>query len=79
MAVNTTMIRGSDNRSLGAWMNIYLTTQAVGVAGQTLTLAGDLIVTILHELPNFGWKVRVTTTPPGNTRLRVKKGDTVVG
>jgi hypothetical protein len=49
------------------------------VAGQTLTLAGDLVVTILHELPNFGWKCQVTTTPPGNARLRVKLGDTVTG
>lgn len=79
MAVNTTMIRGSDVRSHGSWMNIYLTSQAVGSPGQTLTLSGDTTATILHELPNWGWKVQVTGVPPANNRLRVKKGDTVTG
>jgi hypothetical protein len=80
MAIATTMRRGAFNHCYHGEMNIYLASQAVGVPGQVLTLAGDVLVTIIHELPHFGWATRVTTLPPrGSTRLRIKKGDTVTG
>lgn len=79
MAVSTTMRRGSDNHGYKGWMNIYLPSEVIGAPGQVLTLSGDLLVTISQELPNFGWKCQVTTTPPGSNRLRVRMGDTVTG
>ena len=79
MAVNTTLRRGSDNRFKYATMNIYVTSSTGIAAGGVLTLTGDLAVTVIHELPNLGWKTEVTGMPVTGARHRVKQGDTVTG
>jgi hypothetical protein len=79
MAVATTMRRGSDCRSRYGWMNIYVLSSTGIAANSVLTLSSDLTVTVLHELPNLGWKCRVTVPPPANNRLRAKLGDPVTG
>ena len=79
MAVATTMRRGADNRGYQSTMNIYpLSSTGIAVGG-ILTLSGDLGVTVLHALPNGGWKTEVTNTPRGASRLRVRLGDAVTG
>jgi hypothetical protein len=60
-------------------MNIYLISSTGVAPGGVLTLSGDLTVTVLHELPNLGWKARVTGTPVGNNRLRARQNDAVTG
>jgi hypothetical protein len=80
MAVATTMRRGAFNQCYRSTMNIYVNSSAGIVPGGLLTLAGDVVVTVIHELPHLGWKTEVTGLPPrGSTRLRIKKNDSVTG
>jgi hypothetical protein len=44
-----------------------------------LTIAGDLVLTTVHERPNNAWKCEVTGTTRGSARLLLKIGDTVTG
>ncbi len=79
MAVATTIRRPSFNTGYYGTINLYPVSSTGIAAGGVLTIAGDLGLTVIHELPNGGWKTEVTATPPGSGRLIVRQGDTVTG
>jgi hypothetical protein len=79
MAVATTLRRPAFNSGYYGTLNLYLVSTTGVAAGIPLTIAGDLVVTTIHERPNNAWKCEVTGTPPGSGRLLLDIGDTVTG
>jgi hypothetical protein len=79
MAVATTIRRDAQNSQKYGLTNIYLDNPATVVAGMPLTVGGDLVLTVVHELPNGGFQCEVTSCPRGHARLLIHKGDAVTG
>jgi len=79
MAIATTIRRAAFNTNYMGWVNVSLVSGAGVSAATPLTIAGDLVLTPQQELPNLGWKCRITSTPPGCSRLIIRPGDTVTG
>lgn len=79
MAVSTTVVRPVFNPGFNGWINLPLASTAGISAATPLTVAGDLVLTPVHELPNNWYKCAVTGTPPGSNRLILRIGDTVTG
>jgi hypothetical protein len=79
MAVATNLRRAAFNDGYYGTANLYLLSGAGVSAGMPLTIAGDLVVTTIHERPNNAWKCEVTGTTRGSARLLLRIGDTVTG
>jgi hypothetical protein len=80
MAVATTIRRDAQNSQKYGQVNIYLDNPATVVAGMPLTIGGDLVLTVVHELPNGGFQCELTGPfPRGHGRLLIHKGDAVTG
>jgi hypothetical protein len=79
MAIATTVARNAYNSGYQGTVNLRVASPTGISAGTVLTVAGDLGLTVVHELPNNAFKCEVTQTPPGNGRLIIRSGDTVTG
>jgi hypothetical protein len=60
-------------------INLPVASTAGISAATPLTIAGDLVLTPIQELPFGVFKCKVTATPRGNNRLIIRTGDTVTG
>lgn len=79
MPIATTVSRVVPNSGFMGTVNLRI-ADSTGVSAATpLTVAGDLVLTPVHALPNGAWKCEVTTTPRGSNRLIIKLGDAVSG
>jgi hypothetical protein len=80
MAVATTVRRDTTNNQKYGLVNLYLINSGTAAPGGTLTVGGDLTLTIVHELPNNGWQCEVTgPLPRGHAHLILHNGEAVTG
>ena len=79
MAIATTVTRNSFNPGYFGTINLRVASTAGISAATPLTVAGDLVLTPLFELPFSEFKCEVTGTPRGSDRLIIRIGDTVTG
>lgn len=79
MAVATTVRKDARNPSLYGTVNLRVIDPTNVVAGSVLTIGGDLVLTVVHELPNNSFKTEVTTCPRGHGHLLIQRGETVTG
>lgn len=82
MPITATVRRAAFNSGYQGWINLTFNQPITGsmpIAGQVLTIAGDVQVTVQQELPNSSIRGRITQTPRGSNRLIIKPGDTVSG
>jgi hypothetical protein len=79
MPIATTVVRPAFNPLLYGTVNLRM-ADTTGVSSATpLTIAGDLVVSPLVELPYGEWRCEVITMPVSNNRLIIRIGDTVTG
>jgi hypothetical protein len=79
MAIATTVTRNSFNTGYMGTVNLRVAS-GVGISAATpLTVAGDLVLTPVQELPFSEWRCEVTGTPRGSNRLIIRIGDAVTG
>jgi hypothetical protein len=79
MAIATTVVRPAFNTGFFGTINLPVVSTA-GISSATpLTVAGELILTPVQELPFNVYKCKVTATPRGSGRLIIRIGDTVTG
>jgi hypothetical protein len=79
MAIATTVTRNSFNPGYLGTVNLRVTSTAGILTTTPLTVAGDLVLTPIFELPFSEFKCEVTGTPRGSARLIIRTGDTVTG
>jgi hypothetical protein len=89
MAIATTIRTFSSAFNTGkyGWINLRLVSTAGISAATPLTITsasgrgalGPLVVTPYQELPNLGYKCRITSAPVPANYLIVRGGDTVTG
>jgi hypothetical protein len=79
MAISTTIIRGDFNRRLYGTANLKMASVTGIAVGSALTIAGDLVTSVIMILPNNCFKCKITQMPRGKNRLIIKPGDTVTG
>jgi hypothetical protein len=79
MAVATTVARNAFNPGYFGTVNLWVASTAGISAATPLTVAGDLTLNPIFELPNSVFKCEVTGTPRGSARLIIRTGDTVTG
>lgn len=79
MAIATTVVRPAFNPGYLGTVNLRVAS-GTGISSATpLTVAGDLVLTPVFEMPFNEWKCEVTQTPRGSNRLIIRAGDTVTG
>jgi hypothetical protein len=79
MAVATTVARNAFNDGYYGQVNLRMVSSAGVSVGTVLTIAGDLVMTAVRQLPNNAWCCEVTGTPRGSARLIIRTGNTVSG
>jgi len=79
MAIATTVVRPAFNTGYLGTVNLRVASTAGISAATPLTVAGDLVLTPIFELPFSEFKCEVTGTPRGSARLIIRAGDTVTG
>jgi hypothetical protein len=85
MAVTTTIRSFSSafNSGLYGWVNVRLAATTGILTTTPLTVNGDIVLTPYQELPNLGYKCRITAVPLAGSsgriggRLILRAGDTV--
>lgn len=79
MPIATSVVRPAFNSGYLGTVNLRVTS-GTGISSATpLTVATDLVLTPILELPFSEWKCEVTGTPRGSNRLIIRAGDTVTG
>jgi len=91
MAIATTIRSFSSvvHTGVGGWVNLSLVS-TTGISAATpltitsaaalnLGVSGPIVVTPYAELPNLGYKCRITSAPPYHNYLTIRAGDTVTG
>jgi hypothetical protein len=79
MAIATTVVRPAFNPGFLGTINLPVASTAGISAATPLTVAGDLVLMPIQELPFGVFKCEVTGTPRGSARLIIRIGDTVTG
>jgi hypothetical protein len=79
MPIATTVTRNSFNPGYFGTVNLRVASTAGISAATPLTVAGDLVLTPIFELPSSAFKCEVTATPRGSDRLIIRSGDAVTG
>jgi hypothetical protein len=79
MPIATTVVRPAFNTGFLSTINLPVASTAGISAVTPLTVAGDLVLTPVQELPFNVYKCEVTGTPRGSARLIIRIGDTVTG
>lgn len=80
MAIATTVVREVTNPGLYGQLNLRVANPATIVAGTVLTVATDLTLTVIHELPYNEFQCEVSgTSARGKNRMILHTGDPVTG
>jgi hypothetical protein len=79
MAIATTVTRMAFNQGHYGTINLWVANTAGILPTTPLTVAGDLLLTPINELPNSVYKCEVIGPPRGKNRLIVRIGDSVTG
>jgi hypothetical protein len=94
IATNIRSFSSVMNTGNGSWINLSLVsttgisaatpltiTSANALGANALGVSGSIVVTPYQELPNLGFKCRITNggAPPYGNYLTIRAGDTVTG